>query len=697
MSGDNAYSELSIWELFRSEADDKCALLTSGLLALERGGPLAEPLEELMRAAHSLKGAAAMVESRAAIEVAHAMEDVFVGLQKSGTGPNTLLLDLLLDGVQLMRQIADTPESDKGASLASTAAEFVTRITSSESADAGTGAANIPTTPVPRAAAVRDDQNVRVTADRLNRLLALAGESLVAGRGVEEFVRSLGRARKLTREDMATLDEAQRRAARVATTIYREVVDLRMRPFSESVTHLHVMVRTLARELNKDVQLEIQGATTPVDREIMERMDPPIVNLIRNAVDHGIDSAEERLQRGKPAVGRIQLSAAHRAGMLFIVIEDDGRGVDVEVLRQKVVARQLTTAEVAARLSQAELMDFLFLPGFSLRDQVTEISGRGVGLDIVQATVRELGGKVAVTTALNSGLRFEFQLPLTLSVLRALLVEIGGEPYAMPIARIGRVLKIRPEDIETVEGRQHIDVDGDRIGLVSANQVLAVDAQPGADGGVPVVVLGHGTHRYALAVERLLGETELVVRPLDPLLGKVKNISSAALLPDNTSVLILDVEDLVLSIDSLVTGGRVQDATAAPAQGPAKRVKRILVVDDSFTVRELERKLLSSHGYAVDIAVDGIDGWNALRATQYDLVVTDVDMPRMDGITLTKKIREDPKLHLLPVMIVSYKEREEDRIKGLEAGADQYLTKSSYHDESMINAIRELIGVAVEK
>jgi two-component system sensor histidine kinase and response regulator WspE len=262
----------------------------------------------------------------------------------------------------------------------------------------------------------------------------------------------------------------------------------------------------------------------------------------------------------------------------------------------------------------------------------------------------------------------------------------------VPVARVARVLRIPENEIESIENRQFITLDDEHIGLVGAHQVLQTENAAASRDEITVLVLGQGSHRYGLTVEKLHGERELVVRSLDPLLGKVKDIGSAALLPDGTPLLVIDVEDVLHSIEHLITGGRVAPASAAREKGAAKKRKRILVVDDSFTVRELERKLLTTRGYEVDIAVDGMDGWNAVRGGQYDLVVTDVDMPRMDGIELVTRIRQDPRLHLLPIIIVSYKEREEDRMRGMEAGADKYLAKGSYHDESMITAIIEQIG-----
>jgi two-component system sensor histidine kinase and response regulator WspE len=290
-------------------------------------------------------------------------------------------------------------------------------------------------------------------------------------------------------------------------------------------------------------------------------------------------------------------------------------------------------------------------------------------------------------------MRTSITLPLTQSVVRALVVDIGGEAYAIPIVKVERVLKVAPEAVHTLENKQFFDLGGEHLGLVSAAQVLELGQLASGGGELAVAVIGSGLKRYALVVDAIVGEQSLAVQALDPIFGKMRDISAAALLDNGAPVLILDVPDLLLSIDKLLGEGALHQM--AHQGGPAqRRVKRILVVDDSLTVREMERKLLHARGYQVDIAIDGIDGWNVVRSGDYDLVITDVDMPRMDGIELVALIKKDLHLHQTPVMIVSYKDRAEDRARGMAAGADYYLTKGSFHDETLLDAVFELIGEA---
>jgi two-component system sensor histidine kinase and response regulator WspE len=467
-----------------------------------------------------------------------------------------------------------------------------------------------------------------------------------------------------------------------------------MRPLADGIRGFPRLVRDISRQLGKQVKFEVVGETTGVDRDILDGLEAPLNHLIRNALDHGLETPEQRRAAGKNPAGMIRLEARHRAGMLQIVLGDDGRGIDLDRLRAKVVEKGLTSAPMASRLSEAELLDFLFLPGFSTKEKVTEISGRGVGLDVVQSMVQAVRGSVRVSSQFGKGTRFILQLPITVSVIRALLVEIAGEPFAFPLNRIDQILMLDRHDVRELEGKPHMILDDQPVGLVEAAQVLELPRASRENGRLPVVIASDRTHRFGVVVDRFLGERDLRVAPLDPRLGKVPNLNSSSVLENGWPVLIIDVEDLIRSIDNLLTGRRIKKLVAEVAAQETHGPKRILVVDDSITVRELERQLLENQGYKVDVAVDGVDGWNAVRSGRYDLVVSDIDMPRMDGIQLVTHIKEDDRLRNIPVIVVSYKDREEDRIRGLDAGANSYLTKSSFHDQTFLDTVVDLIGEA---
>ena len=576
---------------------------------------------------------------------------------------------------------------------------------------------------------------LRVTAERLNSLLDLSSKSLVETQRLKPYLASLQRlkriqsqsvraldtldgqlktldlnleaqealadtrrllseAQALLAEKHAELDEFGWQAGQRAQVLYDTALACRMRPFADVLAGQVRMVRDLGRSLGKQVRLEIEGEKTQVDRDVLEKLEAPLTHLLRNAVDHGIEMPEQRLLAGKPAEGLIRLRASHQAGLLVLELSDDGNGVDLERLRGTIVDRHLSPLETALRLSEEELLTFLFLPGFSLRDKVTEVSGRGVGLDAVQHMVRQLRGAVVLEQTAGQGSRFHLEVPLTLSVVRSLVVEVGEEAYAFPLAHIERMCDLAPDDIVQLEGRQHFWHEGRHVGLVAASQLLQRPPGQNNQETLKVVVIREREAVYGIAVERFIGERTLVVLPLDDRLGKVQDISAGALLDDGSVVLIVDVEDMLRSVDKLLNTGRLERIARRSQQATEAPRKRVLVVDDSLTVRELQRKLLLNRGYEVAVAVDGMDGWNALRSEDFDLLITDIDMPRMDGIELVTLLRRDTRLQSLPVMVVSYKDREEDRRRGLDAGADYYLAKASFHDDALLDAVVELIGGA---
>ncbi|VVM56438.1 Sensor histidine kinase RcsC [Pseudomonas fluorescens] len=576
---------------------------------------------------------------------------------------------------------------------------------------------------------------LRVTAERLNSLLDLSSKSLVETQRLKPYLASMQRlkriqsqsvraldtldgqlktldlnleaqealadtrrllseAQALLAEKTAELDEFGWQAGQRAQVLYDTALACRMRPFADVLAGQVRMVRDLGRSLGKQVRLEIEGEKTQVDRDVLEKLEAPLTHLLRNAVDHGIEMPDQRLLAGKPAEGLIRLRASHQAGLLVLELSDDGNGVDLERLRGTIVDRHLSTLETVLTLSEEELLTFLFLPGFSLRDKVTEVSGRGVGLDAVQHMVRQLRGAVVLEQTAGQGSRFHLEVPLTLSVVRSLVVEVGEEAYAFPLAHIERMCDLAPNDIVQLEGRQHFWHEGRHVGLVAASQLLQRPPGQNNDETLKVVVIRERDAVYGIAVERFIGERTLVVLPLDDRLGKVQDISAGALLDDGSVVLIVDVEDMLRSVDKLLNTGRLERIARRSQQVTEAPRKRVLVVDDSLTVRELQRKLLLNRGYEVAVAVDGMDGWNALRSEDFDLLITDIDMPRMDGIELVTLLRRDTRLQSLPVMVVSYKDREEDRRRGLDAGADYYLAKASFHDDALLDAVVELIGGA---
>ena len=750
--------DASLLELFSLEADAQTQVLSAGLLALERNPTQADQLEACMRAAHSLKGAARIVGVDAGVSVAHVMEDCLVSAQEGRLYLQPEHIDALLQGTDLLMRIATPGNSVGPLDIQAYVALMERLLDPAQPPATPAPKAEPEPAPAPIVEALLQEPEVappvssepprqnkriteggervlRVTAERLNSLLDLSSKSLVETQRLKPHLASMQRLKRIqsnslraldtldghlkhldlnleTQEALADtrrllseaqalladknaeLDEYAWQAGQRAQVLYDTALACRMRPFADVLAGQVRMVRDLGRSLGKQVRLEIEGEKTQVDRDVLEKLEAPLTHLLRNAVDHGIETPEQRLLAGKPAEGLIRLRASHQAGLLVLELSDDGNGVDLERLRGTIVERNLSPVETALRLSEEELLTFLFLPGFSLRDKVTEVSGRGVGLDAVQHMVRQLRGAVVLEQTAGQGSRFHLEVPLTLSVVRSLVVDVGEEAYAFPLAHIERMCDLAPDEIVQLEGRQHFWHEGRHVGLVAASQLLQRPPGQSPSQTLKVVVIRERDAVYGIAVERFIGERTLVVLPLDDRLGKVQDISAGALLDDGSVVLIVDVEDMLRSVDKLLNTGRLERIARRSQQATEAPRKRVLVVDDSLTVRELQRKLLLNRGYEVAVAVDGMDGWNALRSEDFDLLITDIDMPRMDGIELVTLLRRDSRLQSLPVMVVSYKDREEDRRRGLDAGADYYLAKASFHDDALLDAVVELIGGA---
>ena len=742
----DAFQDSTMLELFRQEAQAQTQVMDTGLLILEREPADPGQLEACMRAAHSLKGAARIVGLDAAVELTHVMEDLLVAAQSGHVRLDTTRIDALFKASDALRQLSEGTQVEGLQALQALLAADAQTVALEPDPQPAPTPAPIPASPKDVAvietsepetpANELHDRTLRVSAERLDHLLDLAGRSLVAAQRTQSLAQELARLKRMQDHidrslhglrDALVGQELPPRAKSFLTDashwtleaknqlqqhteafdsfgwsfeqrsqrMYDTVLASRMRPCADLMAGKARMVRDLGRSLGKEVWLELEGEDVQGDRDVLEALEAPLIQLLRNAVDHGIESPEQRLASGKPALGKLVLRARHAAGLLVLELEDDGAGVDLARVRATVIARNLATEAMAQRMHEEELLAFLFLPGFSVNEQVSEISGRGVGLDVVQHTLRQLRGTIRVRQHPGRGTVFQLELPLTLSMLRCLVVEIGGEAYALPLAQVEQTLRVSADAISMAEGQQHIWVQGQATGLVAAHQLLQLPQGKSDPLGLSVVLIPYHDKHLAVAIDRVIGEQNLAVVPIDSRLGLLRGVEAGALLDDGSPVLIIDLDDLMTTADKLLGAGQVE-RVARLSEGPAQRRKRVLVVDDSLTVRELERKLLIGRGYEVNVAVDGMDGWNILRSENYDLLVTDIDMPRMDGIELVGLVRRDAQLNAMPVVVVSYKDREEDRRRGLEAGADYYLAKSSFHDETLLEAVQMLIGEAVE-
>ncbi|HVY62561.1 MAG TPA: response regulator, partial [Planctomycetota bacterium] len=484
----------------------------------------------------------------------------------------------------------------------------------------------------------------------------------------------------------ATLKDDRRAIGRAAAEMDEAVRRARLLPFAEACEALDRSAREVARERGKEIELAVEGASIEIDRSILEGLKDPLVCLVRNAADHGIEAPDARRRAGKAGRGRIVVAAAVRGARIEVSVGDDGAGIDLGAVRETARRRGLPEPR-----DERECVRLLFEPGFSTAATVTEISGRGVGLDIVKSRVEAMRGSVDVHFEAGRGMRIALSLPATLTTMRAVLVSAGGETFAVPGATVERIVRLAPAEVKMAGGREVVPLgDGPPVPVASMARLLSLPERGGARSaaGKVVALLVQAGGRAALSVDDVLAEREVLVKPLGPRMRRLRGFAGATILETGRISLILGAAELVRT--ALERPGEPV-LTVAP-DAPAAKRRRILLCDDSATTRSLERAILEAAGYDVVAAVDGEEGWRILQEREADLVVSDVDMPRMNGIALCKAIRGSRRFRDLPVVLVTSLDSEQDRARGGEAGADAYIVKSGFDQRDLVRTVASLLG-----
>ena len=483
-----------------------------------------------------------------------------------------------------------------------------------------------------------------------------------------------------------------RRLAQVSDELQDDVRRARMVPVSMVFDAFPRLIRDLALDLGKRATLVIEGGDTEVDRSVIEQIRAPLTHLLRNAIDHGLESAEERERSGKPPEGTITLSASQRGDTLLVEVRDDGAGIDPARIRSHAVDRRTLSQEAADVTSDAETLRLIFRAGFSTRGVVTDLSGRGVGLDVVRDAIERLRGSVEVDSVIGEGARFSLQVPLSVASAQCVMVGVSGMTFALPISNVARILRLTKDQTERADGRLVFPIDGDPTPISSVADVLGLDGvrEPVNGSPHPAVVLASGERRIVFVVDELIGTQTLVLKSLPAPLVRLRNISGAAVLGTGEVVGVLNAADLVRRDDpagawSTAFGGDVSSGEGGP-DAPL-----ILVVDDSSVTRTMVKGILEIAGYRVQVAADGMQAWELLRSRPFDLLVSDVNMPEMSGFDLTEKVRSDRLLRHVPVILVTALDSLEDQARGAEVGADAYITKGAFNDERLIDAVRHFV------
>lgn len=700
---------------FLEELEGHIAALNRDLLAWEKASNPAragELIASLLRTVHSVKGASRAVSLTLVEMACHGLEEVVSTVRRDRpTPPEVYELGFALaDALDDARQRLALKQELSGSPLEALLPQLHAAAHPSTPPTASKTPAPLPPPtakpavplepPPPEVPAVAEALPVRVSAQKLDALLARSGELRVASLRLEgraEMLEALREEMSLLRPQLqgpaeATARRMETRLAQLARELAgdrlalnhavggldEEVRRSRTLPFAEACAGLERAVRDVARGAGKQVRFEVDGGALELDRSLLQGLREPLLHLVRNAVAHGLESPEERRLAGKPEEGRVTLAARLSGGRVQVSVEDDGRGLNLEAIRAQARARGWDVPDDA---SAARL---IFQPGLSTATRVTAVSGRGVGLDVVRSQVESLRGSVDVVFRPAEGTRFVLDVPLTLSTLRVLLVSAGGQRFALPAESVERLLRLAPSEVREVEGRQMWPAEDALVPIASLAAVLGLT--PGAPRArLAAVVLTAAHLRAALGVEEVLAEQEVLVRGLGPRVRRARHVSGTAVLPDGRMALLLHPASLTRAAE-----GR-PIAPLFPTLSLRKARQRILLADDSPTTRALEQSLLEAAGYEVVACADGAEAWERLQLLGADALVSDVEMPRMDGFSLTETVRTSPRFSRLPVVLVTARDRPEDKARGLEVGASAYLVKSTFDQTHLLETLRRLL------
>jgi two-component system chemotaxis sensor kinase CheA len=740
---------------FRGEAEEHVRAISGGLIDLENTPGVEERapiVEKIFREAHSLKGAARAVNLKEIETICQSMEGVLARAKRREITLTADALDVLhraMDEIERLLTGTRGERLEKGPPKTGNLLGKLDALSRGSAAVEQSGQPDVEVTLAPPETEKNvAEETVRVPVGQLDRVLLQVEELVPARMGAahrsaelrelarevpqwkrewakvqfvarslrqsidgdggalgnrvlearrlldflewnDEFVRSFG-----TRlNDLSRSAERDRRSlGAIVDSLLRDTKQLLLRPFSSLTETFPKLVRDLCRQQGKEASLKVHGADVEIDRRILQEIKDPLIHLVRNCIDHGIEKPEERTRANKSPKGAVTIAIEQKsATRVEIAVSDDGAGIDPRRVRDAVVKSGLVSAESAQAIGDSEILAFIFQSGVSTSPIVTDISGRGLGMAIVREKVERLGGEVTLDTRLGAGTTIRLLLPLTVSTIRGLLIRVGELSFIIPVTFVERVASTKKDSVQTVENRATVLLGGQAVSFVRLHEVLELPADRSGDEdaeSLSVVVLAASERRIAFQVDEVVGEQEVLVKSLGPQLARVRNVGGAALLGTGKVVPILNVADLMKSAVKTAS----QPAPAREVGEPATVQRRsILVVDDSITARSLLKSILEAAGYLVRTAVDGAEAFATLRETEFDLVVSDVDMPRMNGFDLTARIRADRKVADLPVILVTALESREDRERGIDVGANAYIVKSSFEQSNLLDIVHRYV------
>lgn len=721
---------------FRIEAAEHHQAIINGLIELEQN-PQSETASQLIettfREFHSLKGAARAVNLLDIERLCQSSESVFHLLKDQKITVNQEIFDVfhkVMDTLQIMLSEAESKEK----SVRTDAVKALQRRLEKSSMPARGPSVGLPDPPSfkhdstepeekhlatvraeapvektirkPETEAAADPLphekqmqtgSVRISTRKLNDLLNQTEELISAKSTLQNHINVL---RDIHSRDESlyriynSISQFQRSFARMIDNLLVNIKTTLLYPFSTVVDMLPKLVRDLSREQKKEIAFNILGKETEIDRRILEEIKDPLIHLVRNCIDHGLETPEERIRHGKPPKGSLSVFIIQETNQqVMILVSDDGAGIRKDKVLASAIKNGLVSEEAAAKLTEQEVFALIFRSGISTSPFITDLSGRGLGMAIVSEKVVKLGGSISVDSTPGKGTTFTILLPLTLSTFHGIPVKVQEQLFIIPTNSVDQAIRVRPEDIRTIEGAPAISLDGQMIGLVYMNDVLGIPfrrSRKEIQSSFPALIMGASLRRIAFVIDDVMGEQEGIVKDLTPILGKVRNIAGATILGNGQIVPVLNVPELFESA-AQASGDASAKAVIERMSPEDVKAQSVLVAEDSITARSLIRNILETAGFVVQTAVDGQEALEMLRKEWFDLLVSDVEMPRMNGFELTSRIRGDQKLSELPVILVTALESADDRQRGMDAGANAYINKSSFEQSNLVDTIHRLI------
>ncbi len=725
-------------DTFKSELFEQTQIMTHALLELEKKNKsideINKVIETIFRCAHNIKGASRSLGIDNIDKISHKLESLFSNFKNTTQNIPVNIIDLCLEAVDRMNSAMHSFVMHEPLSF--DISDLINRLCNSASKSETKNSIEIINEPQVSVATSNDkaikSDSIRVTVSQIDRISALMEEMQVNKIAIDDHYADLI---KLHNQSLK-LDNSWQKISNLfksstkpsdenllntfnscnddiyemkininnifknirgrlnefsvlSNALQEEIRMLRLIPAAHLFTTFERYVRDISHNMNKEIELKITGDEIKIDKLVLDGIKDPIIHILRNAIDHGIEDAQTRKTLGKSPVGHINIKLVEDKNQVLIYISDDGAGIDENKIKNVILTKNLITSSELEKLSREELFNYIFRPSFSTKDIITDISGRGVGLNVVKTNLESLKGNVTITTELNKGTTFCISVPFTISSERGLVIKCGGEKFVIPISHITKILAMKPTEIIEVQGSQAVLLDDHPIALHALADVLGLTKKSMVvNNRLPVVVIKKNWQEIGFLVDEVIGEREIVIKPLQYPLTNVRCVAGGTLSGSSQIMIVLNAGDLIEQSPNVDKSAPISfntETVSTPAH------PHILVVDDSITTRTLEKHVLESKNYQVTVAVNGKEAWDLIQKHKFSLLITDVTMPFMDGFTLTEHVKKNQNTNYLPVIIVTSLGSEEEKKRGIEVGADAYIVKNEFESGALLEIVSQLV------